>query len=109
VLVATMAVAGEGIDLSTASQCVFAELDDTPAVVAQAEMRTYSPARPMQSYFVVADHFVEKRIVDLLDSKTAQSTEAGLPGARDLVDALGLRRGIRDVNEILTLLGKRTG
>ncbi len=87
-LVATMAVAQVGIDLSHAHLAIFAELDWTPAIVGQAEMRTYSPDRPMNVTFVVANHFVEQRIVRSLVMKMNAADPLGFGAAVDAIDAL---------------------
>lgn len=87
-LVATMAVAQVGIDLSHAHLALFAELDYTPAVLAQTEMRTFSPARPMHVSFVVANHIVDQRIVRALVSKLSAQDPFGFGSAIDAIDAL---------------------
>ncbi len=55
-LVVTLSTGQAGIDLSHARHCIFAELDWTPAVIAQAEMRTFSIARPMTVTYLAVDH-----------------------------------------------------
>jgi hypothetical protein len=87
-LVATMAVAREAIDLSHARFCVFAELSETPAIVAQAEMRTFSPLRPMSVAFVVANHIVDHRLVRILERKLTAATAVGVGTASDSIEAL---------------------
>jgi SWI/SNF-related matrix-associated actin-dependent regulator of chromatin subfamily A-like protein 1 len=87
-LVSTMAVAQVGIDLSHAHIALFAELDYTPAVLAQAEMRTFAPERPMNVSYVVANHFVDQRIVRALLSKFNSTDPLGLASATDAIDAL---------------------
>ena len=88
VLIATMAVAGAGIDLSHARIAVFAEIDYTPAVLGQAEMRTFSPLRAMDVLFVVANHLVDQRIVRSLVGKLSASDPLGVAAAIDAIDAL---------------------
>jgi SWI/SNF-related matrix-associated actin-dependent regulator 1 of chromatin subfamily A len=85
VLVVSMAVAPAGIDLSAAAHCVFAELDWTPATIAQALMRTFSPNRANFQTYVIADHEIEYRLMAAIESKIAEADVAGLPAA----DAVG--------------------
>jgi superfamily II DNA or RNA helicase len=87
-LVATMAVAQVGIDLSHSHLAIFAEVDYTPAILAQAEMRTYAPERAMNITFVVANHVVDQRLVRALVSKLSSSEPLGLGAAVDSIDAL---------------------
>jgi len=87
-LVATMAVAQAGIDLSQASIAIFAEIDWTPAVIGQAEMRTYDPMRSMDILFIIANHFVDQRIVRALVAKLGAADPFGVAAAIDSIDAL---------------------
>ena len=88
ILIATMAVAQVGIDLSHARLALFAELDYTPAILAQAEMRTFAPHRPMNVTFVVANHFINQRIVRALIEKLGAASPLGLGAAVEAIDAL---------------------
>lgn len=88
ILVATMAVAQVGIDLSHARNAIFAEIDYTPAMLGQAEMRTYDPTRPMNVWFVVANHLVDQRIVRALIAKLSASDPLGVAAACDSINAL---------------------
>ncbi len=87
-LVATMAVAQVGIDLSHAHLATFAELDYTPLVIAQAEMRTFDATRPMSITFVVADHIVDQRMIRSLIGKLGASDPLGLGSAIDAITAI---------------------
>lgn len=87
-LVATMAVGQVAIDLSHSHLAIFAEVDYTPAILAQAEMRTYAPERAMNITFVVANHVVDQRLVRALVSKLSSSEPLGLGAAIDSIDAL---------------------
>lgn len=87
-LVCTMAVAQVGLDFSHAHLAVFAEVDYTPAVVAQAEMRTYAPTRPMHLTYVVADHVVDQRVVLALARKLAAAAPVGVGAAQDSITLL---------------------
>jgi hypothetical protein len=81
-LVCTMSVAQVGLDFSHAHLAVFAEVDYTPAVVAQAEMRTYAPTRAMHLTYVVADHLVDQRVVVALARKLAAASPVGVDAAQ---------------------------
>ncbi len=94
-LVATMAVGQVGIDLSHSPTArpvaIFAELDYTPAVVGQAEMRTFpshNPQRGMDIIFVVADHLTDQRIIRALITKLSAADPLGVGAAVDSIDAL---------------------
>jgi SNF2 family DNA or RNA helicase len=87
-LVCTMAVAQVGIDLSHARDTIFGEVDYTPAILGQAEMRTYAPDRPMNVTFIVANHFVDQRIIRALVTKLGAADSLGVGAAVDAIDAL---------------------
>lgn len=89
-LVCTMAVAQVGLDFSHAHLAVFAEIDYTPAILTQAEMRTFSPSRPMNVTYVVADHAVEQRIVLALTRKLEAANPLGVGAANDAITTLQL-------------------
>lgn len=87
-LVATLAVAGAGIDLSHAPGAIFGEIDYTPAIIGQGEMRTYDPKRAMWILFVVANHIVDQRITRALVHKLGAADPLGVGAAVDSIDAL---------------------
>jgi SNF2 domain-containing protein/helicase-like protein len=87
-LIATMAVAQVGIDLSHARSAIFAEIDYTPTILGQAEMRTYSPTRAMDITFIVANHLIDQRLVKALVHKLAAADPLGVAAASDAIDAL---------------------
>jgi len=87
-LIVTMAVGREALDFSHAHLAIFAELDWVPAIIGQAEMRTFDASRAMNILFVVASHVVEQRIVRALVSKLNASDPLGLGAAIDAIDAL---------------------
>jgi SNF2 family DNA or RNA helicase len=87
-LVLTLSVGQVGIDLSAARQCVFAELDFTPSVVAQAEMRTFAPTRPMAATYIVIDHEIERRILAALQDKCEVAYRMGVPAAESTIGVL---------------------
>jgi len=88
VLIATMAVAQVGVDFSHARIAIFAEIDYTPAIIGQAEMRTFAPTRGMDVIFIVANHLVDQRIVRALVRKLSAADPLGVGAAVDAIDAL---------------------
>lgn len=88
-LVVTMSVGEVGIDLSAARRAIFAELDWTPATLAQAEMRTFSPERSMEIEYIAADHRVDRAIVKALGKKLDLSRVFGVPAADGAIDVIG--------------------
>ncbi len=87
-LVVTIATLPGGVDLSHAHLGIFAEVDWTPAMISQAEMRTYDPTRAMHLTYVVADHLVERQLVVALHSKLGSSAPIGAAVAGDAIDIL---------------------
>jgi hypothetical protein len=89
-LVCTMSVAQVGLDFSHAHLAIFAEIDYTPAILSQAEMRTYAPSRPMNITYVVANHLIDHRIVMALTKKLAAANPLGVEAASETISALDL-------------------
>lgn len=77
VFIATMAVAGVGIDLTRARIAINAELSWTPSDHAQAEARTWRTGqlRPCITYWVIAKSTIEDRVVDVLLRKSTQARD----------------------------------
>ncbi len=104
-LVCTMAVAQTAVDFSHARLALFAELDWTPGVIAQAEMRTYASTRSMNITFVVLDHIIDKRIVIGLERKLNASSPIGVGTAAESIDALRVAvLGERDEGDMARFL-----
>lgn len=81
ILSATMSVAQVGIDLSHGGDCreqVFAEIDWTPLVVAQAEMRPFVPGQSLDTIYVVGDHVVDERMLASVTRKVDSTRAMGL-------------------------------
>jgi len=95
-LVITMSVGQVGIDLSAARHCIFAELDWTPANVAQAEMRTFSPDQPMTATYVVVDHETDRALVQALWQKCSLADAIGTPAADTAIDTIFTAFGMQD-------------
>jgi SWI/SNF-related matrix-associated actin-dependent regulator 1 of chromatin subfamily A len=87
-LIVSMAVAQVGLDFSHARDALFAEIDYTPAMLAQAEMRTFAPTRSMAVTYVVADHVVDRRVVLALTRKLAAASPLGVAAARETINVL---------------------
>lgn len=87
-LVMTISTGQVGIDLSHAHLGVFAEIDWTPAMIRQAEMRTYHPSRGMHITYVTADHLVERRMVMALHDKLVAAATLDADVGRDAIDIL---------------------
>jgi hypothetical protein len=87
-LVVTMAVAQVGIDLSHSHRPIFAEIDYLPLMIAQAEMRTFSPARAMNVTYVIADHYVDRKIASALTKKLEASTPLDLGSGEGAISAI---------------------
>lgn len=85
-LAITLAVGQVAIDLSASHHAIFAELDPTPAVMSQAEMRTFAPSRAMSSTYLVLDHPTERRLVEILTSKLEAAGKAGVPASEKSFD-----------------------
>jgi SWI/SNF-related matrix-associated actin-dependent regulator 1 of chromatin subfamily A len=104
-LVITIAVGQVGIDLSHSRLAIFAEIDFTPALVAQAEMRTFAPTRNMHVTYVVADHDIDRRIIATLKSKLDAGDRIGVPAAEAAIDVLkaafGLSPEAGDVDRLM--------
>lgn len=77
-LVASMGVGGVGLDLSCSDYAIFVELDWTPAVLQQAEMRTFHMSRPHVVVYLHADDPVETKLIEALDLKNAFASALGL-------------------------------
>jgi SNF2 family DNA or RNA helicase len=69
--VGTIAVGGVGIDLTRARITIFADLDWTPANVAQAEARVFrtNQTRPCITYWPIFNNTIEDRIIEVLLAK----------------------------------------
>ena len=70
-LVASMGVGGVGLDLSCSDYAIFVELDWTPAVLLQAEKRTFHMTRPDVVVYLHTDDPVETKLIEALDVKNA--------------------------------------
>lgn len=87
-LVITISVGQVGLDFSHARLALFAEVDFTPAVIGQAEMRVFSPSRPMAATYLIADHDVERTIIASLQKKLENAGKVGVASAEGAVDVI---------------------
>lgn len=74
----TLACGQVGIDLSHADLNLFVELDYTPSVMSQAELRIWKPDRPSYSTFLVSDLMVEYRLIEILLEKMKTGNQLNL-------------------------------
>lgn len=87
-LIISISIGQAGIDLSHARIEFFCEIDFTPAVVAQAEMRIFSSLRPMHASYIVLDHPVDRQIVAAMQGKLDMSDKLKVPAAEAAIDVL---------------------
>jgi SWI/SNF-related matrix-associated actin-dependent regulator 1 of chromatin subfamily A len=87
-LIVTLMVGQTGLDFSHAAHAIFGEYDFTPLVVSQAEMRTFSPLRPMSATYVAADHDIDRRLALTLQAKCAQGERMGLAAADTAIEVI---------------------
>lgn len=103
-LVCTIPVGQVAIDLSHARQAVFAEVDFTPATVAQAEMRTFSPSQPMAITYLIVDHEVDRQLVAALQEKCATADELGVPAADTAIDVIARAFDLQETPDMQRLM-----
>jgi hypothetical protein len=109
VLIATLAVGQVGIDLSHADDEIFVEVDWTPAVLSQAEMRTFHPDRPMRVRYVVLEHEIDEALLAAILKKLERGGSLDIAAAgssfSELVDDNADKHSaedlLRDLGEIL--------
>lgn len=87
-LVMSISVGQVGLDLSHARLALFCEVDWTPAVLSQTEMRVFSPVRPMAVVYLVADHPTEQTIVKALWRKLDNAQQIGVASSEGAIDVL---------------------
>ncbi len=111
-LIISMGVAPAGIDLSHAAHCIFAELDWTPATMGQAAMRTFSPARPNFETYVVAEHEIDRKLIEVLISKCDAAGELGIPATDTQTIAFNVfsdpSESAADLDRLADRIAKRT-
>jgi hypothetical protein len=78
VMIVGIAVGGVAIDLSCSDYAIFAELDWTPAMIYQAEMRTFHPSRPHVVVYLHADVPVETKLIHALGVREGFQTSLNL-------------------------------
>jgi len=77
-LVTSIGVGGTALDLSCSDYAIFVELDWTPAVLLQAEKRTFHMSRPDVVVYLQADDPVETKLIETLDVKNGFTAALGL-------------------------------
>jgi hypothetical protein len=86
-MVASMGVGGVGLDLSCSDCAIFVELDWTPPVVYQAEMRTFHKDRPHSVTYFYTDDPTESKLIAALGVKNGYAATLGL-GSDDIMKAV---------------------
>jgi len=86
-LVASMGVGGVSLDLSCSDCAIFVELDWTPPVVYQAEMRTFHKDRPHSVTYFYTDDPTESKLIAALGAKNGFAATLGL-GNEDIMKAV---------------------
>jgi hypothetical protein len=89
-LAVTMSVAQVGIDLSHSHHPIFVEIDYTPAMVSQAEMRTFKPGHAMNVTYVVANHFADRKIAQALIRKLEASSPVDMGTGEGAISSIEL-------------------
>jgi SNF2 family DNA or RNA helicase len=87
-LVISMAVGQVAIDLSHSTEAIFAEIDYTPLMISQAEMRTFAPTRGMHVTYMVADHYIDRKIADALARKLEAAEPVNLGTGDGAISAI---------------------
>lgn len=103
-LVLTIPVGQVGIDLSHARQAIFAEVDWTPSTVAQAEMRVFSPYRPMAITYLIVDNDVDRALVETLQYKCSIANTIGVPASDTAIDVIAGAFGMNDPGDMDRLM-----
>lgn len=102
-LIMSLAVGSAAIDLSAAPHSIFVEWDWTPATMGQAEMRTWTPHRPMTAEFLTTDHTADMAVAKTLLRKVSLASKMGVPAAESALDiieeALDLSSGLDEIDE----------
>jgi len=96
-LVLTMPVAQVGINLAHSHLPIFAEIEYIPAIIAQAEMRTFDPTRAMNVTYIVADHYVDRKIASGLAAKLSAAEPVHLGTGEGAISAID--RALRGEDE----------
>lgn len=78
VLIISMKVGQTAIDLSHAKHAIFMELDHTPSVISQAEMRIFDVSRDMSIDYVVSNHQFDKQLGQILIEKDCLAKQIGI-------------------------------
>jgi hypothetical protein len=75
-------------------------------VIAQAEMRPFTMAHPVNATYLVADHPIERDLIEAIVKKNSDTQNLGLQGAdiaSALKDAFGVDDQRGDVNRLAAL------
>lgn len=107
-LILSIPVGTTAIDLSHAQHAIFCEVDFTPAMIAQAEMRIFKMDRAMYVYYIVADHAADRQMISALQQKLDLGAKIDVPAAEAAIDVLKTAFDIPlpegDVNRLLSAM-----
>jgi hypothetical protein len=78
VMVATMAVGQVGIDLSHARCAIFTEIDWTPAVLSQTEMRVFHPDEERLIVYPQLAHEIDQKLLETILTKITRGQALGM-------------------------------
>jgi len=100
-LVISIGIGQAGIDLSATNTAIFAEMDWTPAVLSQAEMRPFVPGGDdVQTYYLVTSHPADVAVSQRLLAKVAIASAVGVPAA-DLAFGAFLEEKVDNADAII--------
>ena len=90
-----MGTLATAVSLNWASHAVTVELDWTPAVHSQADMRCFDGTRPVSCVYLVADCETDRRQADALLAKLEAASSLSLkPGTGDISEVLATTFGV---------------
>lgn len=108
VLILTIAIGQVGIDLSHARYALIVEVDYTPALMEQTEMRVFNGVQPVFITYIVVDHNSDRRMIDALGAKLARTRPLDLQAAEPMINLLGAMfqetGGAPDMNRLMRAL-----
>lgn len=105
VLIATLSVGQVGIDLSHADHEVFVEIDWTPAVLSQAEMRPFHPDRPMRVQYLVLDHEIDQALLAAVFKKLERGKSLDIAASGSSFAEVTDQDAKADADDVLRELG----
>lgn len=93
VLIITIAIGQVGIDLSHAQYALVVEIDYTPALMEQMEMRIFNASRPSYLTYIVVDHMTDRRMAIALIAKLTKTKPLDMQAAEQMINLLEVMFG----------------